>query len=411
MTWDAFAASAPGELPGGALPSAQAGTRLIEDGDERFAASSDEIFPWLAVDPQTGEAWAATYSTGADASRRAVDFYAVALAPREGGGLRAGPANRVSSAPSTHYSADPDACCAFQNDFGDYQGIAAAQGAVLPAWSDTSSGLDGEAFVYRGPLATVGFDLESSSLAEGPDADGDGVIEPGESFTLRPLLRNTGVDEATGQGRETPTVTLVVAGAGMVVQRSSAALPRLEPGEAGLADAPLQARVDPGYDCARPPEVALDAVAAQGAERIPVVVPVACPEVVQVIPTPAPAPPRPGLLDLEVRPGQRLAGVLRRGLLVDVSCEAACRVQLGVSSAAETVRRLRVPRTLSRAAVRAAAEEPRVQRLRLTAAARRTLRRAARRGARRFGVVVSASVADASPGAVALMRRRTTIRP
>jgi hypothetical protein len=202
----------------------------------------------------------------------------------------------------------------------------------------------------------------------------------------------------------------VVAGAGIAAQRDTATLPRLAPGAAARAQPALQGRVDAGYDCARPPQVAIDAVAAQGAERLPVVVPVSCPA---SAPAPVPVPPKPsgpGLLDLEVQPGQRLGTVLRRGLLVAVSCEAACRVRLSASSLPAVARGLRLPRTISRPSVRPATEEPRGRRLRLTATARRTLLRAARRGARRFDVEVRATVAGAAAGSVAVLRRRTAIR-
>src|SRR4051812_26767883 len=79
LSWDAFAASAAGHLPGGAGPSASVATRLHTDGTEGLAASSDDFFPWLSVDPGTGAVWAAFYSTGLDPTRRSAHFFAVGV--------------------------------------------------------------------------------------------------------------------------------------------------------------------------------------------------------------------------------------------------------------------------------------------------------------------------------------------
>jgi hypothetical protein len=155
LSWDAFVASAAGRLPGGAGPSAAVGTRLHADNTEGLAASADDFFPWLAVDQGTGAVWADFYSTGHDPTRRSAHFYAVAVEPTASG-HRIGRLNRLSAAPSSYSSADPSDCCQFQNDFGDYEGLAAAGGRVVPSWSDNSSGTrDGEAYVWTGALSSA----------------------------------------------------------------------------------------------------------------------------------------------------------------------------------------------------------------------------------------------------------------
>jgi hypothetical protein len=143
LTWDGFVASAAGGLPGGASPSASEGTRLLTDGEGGGQASSDEWFPWLAVDQSSGQAWADFYSTRDDPTRKTTQFYARSVTPTASGHLL-GALHRVSTAASD-YSAS--ACCTFGNDYGDYTGIDATQGVALPVWSDKRGGLDGEAFV------------------------------------------------------------------------------------------------------------------------------------------------------------------------------------------------------------------------------------------------------------------------
>jgi hypothetical protein len=150
LTWDVFAASATGGLPGGASPSASVATRLLADGEDGGQANSDEWFPWLAVDQTSGQAWADFYSTREDPTRKTTQFYVRSATP-DASGLVLGALHKVSTAPSD-YSVFP--CCTFGNDYGDYTGIDATQGVALPVWSDKRGGLDGEAFVdaVAGPV-------------------------------------------------------------------------------------------------------------------------------------------------------------------------------------------------------------------------------------------------------------------
>ena len=231
LSWDGFVASSDGDLPGSAAASAGAGTRLFTDGTGGDPTSSDEFFPWLAVDQATGDVWADFYSTRDDATRRTTHFYARSVAPDGSGGHDLGPLERLSTA-SSSYATNP--CCTFGNDFGDYEALAAARCVPLPAWSDNSSGTprDGEAFTFdslRGPVCFQ----DVPALTEGPGADGDGRLEPGEAVTVAVPLRNAGTGASTAV-----TGALTQASAGATVTEGSASWPAIPAG--GTAD-PSQA--------------------------------------------------------------------------------------------------------------------------------------------------------------------------
>ncbi|MEA2234029.1 MAG: hypothetical protein QOD83_3845 [Solirubrobacteraceae bacterium] len=192
LTWDVFVASAAGGLPGGALPSAAVGTRLLTDGESSGQANSDEWFAWLAVDQTTGQAWADFYSTRDAATRQTTNFYVRPVAPSGAIGHALGPLTRVSSAASDYSAA---VCCTFGNDYGDYTGIDATQGVALPVWSDKRDVGDGEGYTFVGLEPGIVADTQTLDDAAG---DGDGVLEPGERFALTQRLRNSGSAQATG---------------------------------------------------------------------------------------------------------------------------------------------------------------------------------------------------------------------
>lgn len=183
LTFDSFVASAADALPGGASPSASVATRLITDGEGgAAAANADDWFPWLAVDQTTGQAWADLYSTRDDATRKTTNFYVRTVTPSAGGHTLGG-LTKVSGQPSD-YSGSP--CCGFGNDYGDYTGIDATGGLALPVWSDKRAGSDGEAFTFGDAVLPV-----AAATAVG-GGDADGVLEPGEYFTLPQNIRNAG---------------------------------------------------------------------------------------------------------------------------------------------------------------------------------------------------------------------------
>ncbi len=367
LSWDAFAITAAGGLPGGEAPSALIGSPLLVDGDEGVAASSDDFLPWLAVDPVYGEAWASAYSTGHDPQRRSAHYVVVSLGPGELGRPRTGPANRVAVAPSDFLGAP---CCAFGDDFGDYAGLAVTDRVVVPAWIDDSAGGDADLWASAGVLATVGFDLESVTAVEGR-GNGDGRIDAGETLRLRVVVRNTGTRTATGFTTPGPPGTLEGEG----VLSGQAGWPALGSGEAAAADADFEVAIE----CGRPVIARLRITSPDGAETLPISIPVRCGSVPGPQDEPAPAPaPRPAapakrqLTAFAVVPGQRLRTVLRRGLLVAATCPRACRAWLTADLSLTTARRLALRRRMAYAAA-TFGPSPRRVRLPVRARARRQL--------------------------------------
>jgi hypothetical protein len=365
MSWDAFATSAAGALPGDALPSAEVGTPLIVDGDEGVASSSDDFLPWLAADPVYGELWASAYSTGHDPERQSAHYVAMSLARGPAEELRVGPANRVSAAASGFAGAP---CCTFGNDFGDYAGLAVTDRVVVPAWIDNATGGDGDLWTAAGRLATVGFDLDTDGM--------QGTVAPGETLTLRPRVRNTGT-RATG-GRPEGLLESVDA----TVVRDRATWPALEPDGSATPAEDLQLRLPDVLDCRRPITARLTVGSPEGTEVLPVAIPVPCPPGTEPPPDPfAPGPETPArpaavrraLSAFSVVPGQRLETVLRRGLLVSARCTRACRATVAADLGAGMALRLSVRRRVAYAAATFGTSTRRV-RLPVRARARRLLR-------------------------------------
>lgn len=242
-SWDSFVASAANALPGSVAASATVGTRLLTDGEGGGQASSDDWFPWLAVDQTTGVAYAAFYSTRLDATRKTTHFY---LRTVTAGGV--GPLEQVSTAPSDYSEITPqNQCCNFRNDYGDYTGVDATCGAAFPIWSDKSgtNGLDGEAFVQRqdgGPVPCLVLAATQATEVVGL-SDGDGSPEPGETVDVLPTLRNAGAAEA-----QPSSATLTTIGQAQILD-GEAAFPAVAPGATAVADSPFRVRLDRAAVC------------------------------------------------------------------------------------------------------------------------------------------------------------------
>jgi hypothetical protein len=211
LTWDSFVASAAATLPGTASPSTSVGTRLLTDGEAGGEPNSDDWFPWLAVDQSTGQAYADFYSTREDSIRQTTNFYVRAVTPTGGGNHTLGNVMGVSAGASD-YSANP--CCDFGNDYGDYEGIDAVEGAVFPVWTDNHLG-DGEAYTIVPTLSLSPLSLTATETA----GDGDGAIEPGESAAVLISLWNVSTVGGTNIGG---TLT---AGAGATVTQPNSFYP------------------------------------------------------------------------------------------------------------------------------------------------------------------------------------------
>ena len=200
LSWDSFIASSEaGSLPGRRASSYDIATRLYteegpgeaDDKGTAGAANSDEWFPWLSVDPSTGQAWADFYSTRHDATRRRAHFYTRSVTPQDGapGGHVLGQLTR-SSVQDSDYSAGTTGCCVFGNDYGDYTGLDTAEGFVFPVWTRRAgAGDDGDAYTVV-PFNNPQLELDEARAGEAAGADQDGFIEPGEPIRLFVRVRN-----------------------------------------------------------------------------------------------------------------------------------------------------------------------------------------------------------------------------
>jgi hypothetical protein len=168
QTFDSFVATATDfaalTLNGSTTPSATRGSRIFNDNDTTpTAANSDDWFPWVAVDQSTGNAYVDVYSTTGDATRRTANFYLAAVTPPASGTKPTiGTPKKLTEVPSDYsQSTDPvpGGCCLFENDYGDYEGLAAAGGVVYPVWAfRTGFGDDGDIHMdvaVRRPRATT----------------------------------------------------------------------------------------------------------------------------------------------------------------------------------------------------------------------------------------------------------------
>jgi hypothetical protein len=234
-TFDSFVATAPdfATLTAGATtPSATRGTRIFTDTDTTpTAANSDDWFPWVAVDHSTGNAYVDVYSTVGDATRRTANFYlATVTPPASGTQPTISTPGKLTEVPSDYsQSTDPvpGGCCQFQNDYGDYEGLAAAGGVVYPVWAfRTGFGDDGDIHMdvsVRRPRATTG----DASDVSPTTATVNGTVNPGGAkATYHFDYGPTG-----SYGSRAPT-TDGVAGSDAADHAVSAALSGLTPGTA-----------------------------------------------------------------------------------------------------------------------------------------------------------------------------------
>ena len=105
---------------------------LAEDGTPVAPAPRqirpDQFWPASAVDPSTGTLWVCFYETGDRARKKA--FYSCTVS-RDGGRTWRRPVH-AASAPSDETQPGADA-----RQYGDYQGLAVANGVAHPIWTDS----------------------------------------------------------------------------------------------------------------------------------------------------------------------------------------------------------------------------------------------------------------------------------
>ena len=91
--------------------------------------NADQFWPQSAVDPSTGALWACFYDTRGDPGRRSA-FYSCTLST-DGGMTWARPVHAATVASDeTQPGADP-------REYGDYEGLAVADGVAHPIWTDS----------------------------------------------------------------------------------------------------------------------------------------------------------------------------------------------------------------------------------------------------------------------------------
>ena len=368
-TWDSYVDSAVGALPSGAndMP-------LYVDGSDSSALdNSDDWFPWIAVDQTTGIAWAGFYSTRDDTTEQTTQFYARSVSAT---GTTLGSLRRVSdtqqdpaqapNATGSDYSNNLP-CCNFGNDYGDYSGIDATNGAAFPLWTDNSAGTggDGEAFVFRGTGAFLQLALGTAgaTATEAAGADGDGQVEPGEPITLTVPVRNPGAVGATGvQGTLLPGPV-----PGLSVTQGSSNYPDIAAGGTQTNTTAFAATLPPvgTVACGQAVDFQLGLDTNTEHEDVFFTVPVSCavppppppppgPPPPPVAPPPPPvAPPPPPAEELTLRvsvPSRRsFATAFFQGIRATATCNKACRLVAELQLDARTAKKLRLKRTIARA--------------------------------------------------------------
>src|SRR5439155_5020761 len=112
--------------------------------DDSPAVVNDQFNQWLAVDPADGSVSVSWSDTRNDPTRAATDEY---YARSTNGGASFGANVKVSTA------ATNETCCGANlgDQYGDYEGIAAMKGEVIPIWTDrresvAAAGLGEESF-------------------------------------------------------------------------------------------------------------------------------------------------------------------------------------------------------------------------------------------------------------------------
>jgi hypothetical protein len=89
---------------------------------------ADQFWPASAVDPADGTLWVCFYDTKGDLERKKAWF---SCTTSSNGGTRWSPAVRAATAPSDETQPDADS-----REYGDYQGLAVANGVAHPIWTD-----------------------------------------------------------------------------------------------------------------------------------------------------------------------------------------------------------------------------------------------------------------------------------
>jgi hypothetical protein len=236
------------------------------------------------------------------------------------------------------YSAGTTGCCIFGNDYGDYTGLDAAQGLVVPVWTSRANAADdGDALIAVPDGARLQLVDDGSSIVEGAGADGDGVPEPGEGVTIGERVRNPSTVGATGV-----TGTLSTTVPGVTVTSADSGYPDIAAagGTAGNST-PFAAALPATLPCNSRVDFRLALKTAQEPEIIAFTVPVGCNGAIggkPVTPGTTPATTTPGatgtvgtLTASLAITREKLRTITRRGLRVRLRCNEACSARVTIT--------------------------------------------------------------------------------
>jgi hypothetical protein len=121
---------------------------------DKLSLAVDRFYPWLSVDPVTGDVNVSFYDTRNDTtgSRYMTDVY---LTQSTNGGTSWSPNTRVSTASSNEHDCNglfPCPAINYGNQYGDYEGLVSFGGVSHPVWTDSRDQLN-PAFGCRTNLA------------------------------------------------------------------------------------------------------------------------------------------------------------------------------------------------------------------------------------------------------------------
>jgi hypothetical protein len=166
------------------------------------------------------------------------------------------------------YSTGTTACCIFGNDYGDYTGLAAAAGEVVPIWTQRDNGADnGDPIIATGKGPHLQLEDAGTTVAEDPAAsDGDGQVEPGDTAAVRVTLKNPSTVPATGISA---SATVTIPGAS-VATTTPVSFPAIAPKGTSQANATIPVSLPRTLPCPGRLDLQLTVKTAGETEYVPV---------------------------------------------------------------------------------------------------------------------------------------------
>ena len=236
QTWDSYVASAASlsdllhDTPA-SRTSATQGSSIIGDTStsSASAANSDDWFPWVAVNRADGQAWVDVMSTTGDATRATTHPYLRSVTPGATGTQVTYGALTPLSTTASDYSWNLP-CCSFDNDYGDYTGLAVAGGFPYAVWTRRAGqNDDGDVLAWvPNPAPPAGTGTTTSTTPTTPTTPSGTPTTPSTSTTPTTPVTPTILPIKPGLGTSIPRQTrAVVLKRGLLVRTSCRARCRL----------------------------------------------------------------------------------------------------------------------------------------------------------------------------------------